>query len=84
MMNNDYNLSCSLLPIKVYLENPPSHIIQIDERVKKKESCNLNNQEKVPKEKYFSQKNFLRGGGEREREIEAIKKLNLNSQPCSS
>lgn len=55
-MNNDNNLSCSLLPIKVYLENPPSHIIQIDERVKKKESCNLNNQEKVPKEKYFSQK----------------------------
>lgn len=80
-MNNDYNLSCSLLPIKVYLENPPSHIIQIDERVKKKESCNLNNQEKVPKEKYFSQKISW---GEEEREIEAIKKLNLNSQSCSS
>ena len=78
-MNNDNNLSCFLLPIKVYLENPPSHIIQIDER--EKESCNLNNQEKVPKEKYFSQKILE---GRREREIEAIKKLNLNSQPCFS
>ena len=78
-MNNDNNLSCFLLPIKVYLENPPSHIIQIDER--EKVSCNLNNQEKVPKEKYFSQKILE---GRREREIEAIKKLNLNSQPCFS